>query len=167
MKIACFITSVVLLLILNSFCVIQHYQFSIGCSGHLKRAADANTIQTAKVELRTALAYMQTNGLTKGYVSIFLKQPKNDLGFWHTNLSQALEELEIIPDNTTQLEKSNVLMKLRETILDDAARGTVVTHPSFVSIHPHNATIFFLSLALCVVCFVSWWRVYADLCRSY
>jgi len=160
MKIVAFFGSLLGLIIIAIVCTFFNYKFSMGCSDHLKRAADANTIETAEVELRTALAYMQVNDLTHGHVSIFLKQPKNDIGFWYTNLSQTLAELEIVPDSATQLEKSNVLMKLRETILDETQYGTEVTTPSWVSVHPYNGTIAFLVIILGLICFVSgcmWW----------
>lgn len=164
MKLGYFIVSTVGLIILGLFITVKSFQFSMGCKDHLKRAADANTIQTAKVELRTALAYMQVNKLTDGHVSIFLKQPKNDIGFWYTNLSQSLAELEVVPDNTTQLEKSNVLMKLRETILDETENGTKVTHPGWISAHPHNGVIVFLFTVLGLVWVVAgihlWARLY-------
>ena len=78
------------LLILIIVQIVASYQFSIGCAGHLKRASNANTIEMAKVELRTAIAYLETKKLTSGYVSIFLKQPKNDLGFFYANLRSSL-----------------------------------------------------------------------------
>ena len=167
MKLGYFITSTIGLIILTIFVTVHHFQFTIGCRDYLKRAADANTIQTAKVELRTATAYMQANKLTDGHVSIFLKQPKNDIGFWFNNLMASFKELEAVGEDATQLEKSNVLMKLRETILDDTAKGTVVTTPSWVSIHPHNGIVFFLLIVIGIVWFVSGCMVWANIERYY
>lgn len=156
------IGSIVGALILCVITLVMDFQFSMGCKDYLKRAADANTIKTARVELRTALAYMQVNHLTDGHVSIFLKQPKNDIGFWFNNLMESFKELEAVGEGASQLEKSNVLMKLRETILDETESGTKVTYPDWVSAHPHNGTILFLAIVLVIGGLVSGYFWYQE-----
>jgi len=135
-------------------------EFSMGCQDHLKRAADANTVQTAKVELRTALAYLQVNNLTEGNSSIIFKLPRNDIGFWYNNLNESLKELESVPDSASQLERSNILMKLRGTILDETDKGTKVTHPSWLQVYPSQfATVgifIIISLVSCISGILSW-----------
>lgn len=45
--------------------------------------------------------------------------------------------------NATQLERSNLLMKLRETLLDQGENGKiVVTFPEGISIYPNNIAMF-------------------------
>ncbi len=41
-------------------------------------------------------------------------------------------------EKITPLEQSNVLMKVRETILDDGSEGVSVTAPSGITIYPSN-----------------------------
>ena len=166
-KIFAFGASTLCIIVVATFIVVSHYKFTIGCRDHLKRAADANTVKTARVELRTAIAYLQVKGLTDGYVSIFLKQPKNDIGFWFKNLTESFEELESVPDSSSHLEKSNVLMKLRETILDETESGTRVTHPKWISLHPHNGTYLFLLLVLGATWFISGCRIWAKIDNPY
>ena len=131
-----------LLLAWGGIRVVKKIKFGINVSGHLKRAADSNTPQRAAEELETALASMKAQNMTDGYTSILWRAPHEDVGFWYKNLSEALEELKELPEDATPLEKSNMLMKLRETILDDTSEGGVtVTSPKGISIFPYN-TVF-------------------------
>jgi|SRR3989338_9631481 len=117
--------------------IVNGIQFEQEIGGYLKRAADANTIPLAADNLQTALSGIQKRGLTKGYTSLLWRTPDEDVGFWHINLTSAIYELNSIQKNATQLEKTNVLMKLRETLLDEG-ENTHVTVPKGASIYPKN-----------------------------
>jgi len=139
--------SVVGLIVLGTFDICFSYGFSMGCEQYLKRAADANTIELAQENLSTALAYVEKHDLTHGTVGIFLRQPKNDINYWHRNLTSSIDELSKVTDETTQLEKSNILMKLRETLTDVSGGetgGTCITHPSGIQVYPLNKLFFWL-----------------------
>lgn len=128
--------------------------FDINCGGHLKRAADANTIELAKSELKTSINYIEKHDLTNGVVSIFLKQPKNDMGFWYNNLTASYMELNSVKSDTSLLEKSNMLMKLRETLVDNG-KDTTVTIPNGISIYPFNAVFFWWGMLSWIGCMIS------------
>ena len=113
--------------------------FNIEIGGHLKRAADANTVNLAEKEMEIALRQIEASRLTSGYTSVLYKTPDEDVGFWYQNLSASLSELRAIKGESTQLERSNVLMKLRETLLDQGKEGLSVTVPEGISIFPNNA----------------------------
>jgi len=133
----------VVFLVWSGFRISNSLTFYLNCETYLKRAATANTIEMAKPELSKAIEYIEENELTTGIVSIFLKNPLNDIGFWYTNLKASYEELEKIPDDATALEKTNVLMKLRESLTDQSGdSGTVVVIPSGISIYPNNVLYF-------------------------
>lgn len=117
-------------------------QFDRHLTGHFKRAADANTIELATQEMKTAVDYLKKHDLTQGYTSVLYTTPDEDIGFWYTNLDQSLKELYTVRPDATQLEKSNVLMKLRETLLDEG-KSTSVTKPMGISVYPHNTIFFF------------------------
>lgn len=138
MKKVIFVLSIVSLLLCIGVMIYRGIIFNQQCEGYLKRAADANSIELAEVELRKAIHYCEENGLTSGYTSIFYRTPNEDLGFWFTNLQTSLKELEDLPTNSTSLEKSNVLLKLRETLTDQNADGTRVTVPPGISRFPYN-----------------------------
>ena len=135
-----------ILCLLFFFCVIgwgiarftNYINFEIHCGGHLKRAADANTVDLALQELKTATTYTEQNNLTKGSTHLLFPTPDKDVGFWYKNLKASEKELELISPQTTQLEKTNLLMKLRETLLDQGEKGTSVTAPQGISIFPDN-----------------------------
>lgn len=136
--------------------IIENVEFNTNCTQYLKRAADANTVETAKEELAKAIAYAEENNLTEGVVSIFLHQPKNDIGYWYQNMVEAHSELEKISDEATALEKTNVLMKLRETLTDDTESGTAVTIPNGIAIYPNNVLYFWWGTISCVLFIVFW-----------
>lgn len=119
--------------------IIRGVVFDKDCEGYLKRAADANTVEQASIQLKIAIDYMETNGLTSGYTSVIYNTPDEDVGFWYTNIKNAQAELAKVTDLTTALEKSNLLMKLRETLLD----GTSITCPKGISVFPHNVAFMF------------------------
>lgn len=118
--------------------IVQGILFDINVEGHLKRAADANTVELAKKEMDVVVKYLEANHMTEGYTSILYRTPAEDVGFWYTNLSSALGELNSIEPSATQLEKTNVLMKLRETLVDHQEGGVKVTVPEGITVFPHN-----------------------------
>ena len=137
---------------------INQIVFDRNCGGYLKRAADANTTELAAKNLETAMKYIKENGLTSGYTSILYRTPDEDVSFWHDNLNASLEELRIIKSDATQLEKSNILIKLRETLLDHKQDGVSVTKPSGISIFPSNAvymTWALLSFSIGIWCWIT------------
>lgn len=138
MKKIIFVLSIVSLLLCIGVMIYRGIIFNQQCEGYLKRAADANSIELAEVERRKAIHYCEEKGLTSGYTSIFYRTPDEDLGFWFTNLQTSLEELEDLPTNSTSLEKSNMLLKLRETLTDQTGDGTSVTVPKGISRFPYN-----------------------------
>lgn len=111
--------------------------FGIECQGRMKRASDANTVELARAEMEKVVHYAMEQGLTNGYTSIIYRTPDEDVGFWFQNMQASLEKLKRVRPDATQLEMSNVLMKLRETLLDHGRRLSV-TVPSGISVFPHN-----------------------------
>ncbi len=118
--------------------VVNSVMFERDIGGYLKRAADANTIELAELELAKALSNMEQEGMTSGFTSILWQTPDEDVGFWFKNITSAHRELEVVDFKATQLEKTNILMKLRETLLDQGSESTKVTAPSGISLFPNN-----------------------------
>lgn len=136
--------------------IVAGYCFKMDCNQYLKRAADANTVELAAANLDKAVQFLEKKDLTNGVVGIFLSQPQNDIGFWYANLKGSQAELAKVTDKTTQMERSNLLMKLRETLLDNGKEGTEVTCPSGISIHPHNALMFWVVIAMVIMGGAGW-----------
>lgn len=138
---------------------VKAVQFDMNCSQYIKRAADANTVETAKEELAKAISFAEENDLTKDIVSIFFYQPKNDVEYWYKNMTESYAELEKLPEDATSIEKTNVLMKLRETLTDQKEGGVSVTIPSGISIYPNNVAYFRWGLFSGFFCCVFWIKV--------
>lgn len=136
--------------------IVKCVQFDTNCTQYIKRAADANTVETAKEELAKAISYAEKNNLTEGIVSIFLHQPKNDVGYWYKNMTEAYTELENLPEDATSLEKTNVLMKLRETLTDEKESGVSVTIPEGISFYPDHVLYFWWGVLSTIFCFGLW-----------
>jgi hypothetical protein len=116
------------------------------CIGYFKMAADANSVNIAEKHLSTGIKYLEENNLTSGSTKIFIYDPTDDLGLWYENLKSAQDNLQKLnaKEELTELEESNALMKLRETLL--SAEGSV-THPFMISFYPaHIAWTFVLWL---------------------
>jgi len=132
--------------------------FSLECGNNLARTAIAADIGMAKQELNVVLTYLEKQKLTDGFTSVLWEDSSQDLGFFYKNLKIAYDELEKVSPEASQLEKTNVLMKLRETV---CRKGQVIV-PSEISIHPNNTAYFifgWLSFGLLIVSIVYWFKV--------
>lgn len=121
--------------------IIKSVQFSANCTSYLKMAADANDVKLAYRHLTSAINYLENNNLTQGSTKIFIYKPTNDIGLWYENLKSAQLQLEDLSnrEDLTELEESNALMKLRETLCD--GEGSI-THPLMLSLYPSHVAWF-------------------------
>lgn len=130
-------------------CSVKAIHFDQECKGYLKRASDANTVDIAKQELSKTINYLEKNNLTTGYTSVFFNTPDEDISFWYNNLKSSELELSKVNDSTSSLEKTNLLMKLRETLLDNGEKKDTITIPDGLWRYPNNLAygiIFWISL---------------------
>jgi hypothetical protein len=154
------IINILLLLLFLGACGARIYKgilFKQNVTGYPKRAADANTIDLAQTELQRAIQYLEANQLTTGYTSILYRTPDEDIDFWYRNLKASEEELTTL-QSTSALEKTNVLMKLRETLLDTGEK-TRVTVPEGLAVYPNNglwAILMTLALLGGFGAFINW-----------
>ena len=132
----------------------KRIRFQQDCSGYLKQAADANTPELAISRLDLAIKYLQDNNLTTGYTSVLWRTEDQNIEFWYQNLKACREELENCLDGS-QLEKSNVLMKVRESLTDEGEKGTKLTIPKNIMFYPDNATYLFLRTLSYLAIFVA------------
>ena len=142
-----------------SVVIVKGIRFNQQCSGYLKQAADANTVEIAHDRLDKALTYIEKNNLTNGYTSIVYKTEDENVGFWYENIKACKNELEQCKD-ATQLEKTNVLMKVRETLTDNGESGTIPTIPDGISRYPYNALYCTLSFFSFFLAFVGAFLIY-------
>lgn len=135
-----FIATVLAIFALSIFAIRITKSVSLkqNCTGYLKRAADANTVETAKEQLQKSIQYLEANDITKGYTSVFYQTPDEDVEFWYKNLKASENELMKVDSTTSSMEKTNLLMKLRETLLDNSEKGDKLTVPDGLSRYPNN-----------------------------
>lgn len=128
------IVCILIPIIVYGVAIVKAVQFNVNCISYLEMAADANSVQLAHKHLTTAINYLEANNLTSGNTKIFVYKPTCDIGFWYENLKSAQAQLEELSqkEELTDLEESNALMKLRETLLDEDS----VTHPGCISLYP-------------------------------
>lgn len=135
--------------------------FDQKCESYLKIAADANSIKLAEQRLAIAVEYCEENHLTSGYTSIFYKTEDDNIEAWYSNLKSSLVDLRSTPEDADQLLISNVLMKLRETLLDNDESGTKVTIPNGISIYPDNRLYFWwiiVSIIAGILAGIAWYK---------
>lgn len=131
-------------------------ELGINCKQYIERAAYASDVKVAKENLSKAIEYAEKNNLTSGTVSVFLKQPKNDVGFWYNNLKEAYKELEKVSESSTNLESSNVLMKLKDKLMHENEGSLYVTMPNGLDVYPHNVIWFWSGWILLIAIFTLW-----------
>ena len=129
-----------------------HVTFQQGCEGYLKQAADANSVELALDRLNKAVKYCEDNGLTKGYTSVFWRTEDENIGFWYQNLKTCQKELQMAKGKS-QLEQTNVLMKVRESLTDNGEKGTELTYPDGIEAYPNNVAIGVIAL-IGIACFI-------------
>jgi hypothetical protein len=135
-----FIATIATVLVLAIFgtVIVKSITLKQNCTGYLKRAADANTVEMAKDQLGKSISYLESNGITKGYTSVLWQTPNEDIEFWYNNLKTSYSELSNVKETTSSLERTNLLMKLRETLMDSGKNGDSITVPNGLSRYPNN-----------------------------
>lgn len=116
--------------------LLKSISFDQEVSSHLKCAADAQTVEVAQSELGTAITNIEARGLTSGYTGILYNTQEDNLAFWYHNLKTSQAELASVGSYQDPLAKSNVLMRLRNTLLDHTSEGEQVTVPSNAPYYP-------------------------------
>jgi hypothetical protein len=150
------IVSSIALLTTAVIAIVFSVQFGRNCEGYLERAGNANSIDIARTELKVALDFLEKENLTTGYTSIMYTTPNEDIGFWYNNLKSAYNQLNSIDsDSISNLEESNILIKLRETLMDTNEGTYHVTVPDGISRYPNNTLFAILSWASILICVTS------------
>ena len=155
-KLASGVFLLIVSLIVPAIVIVKSVKFSQECTGYLKQAADANTVELALDRVNKALEYIEAKGLTQGYTSVLWRTEDENMGYWYENIKACRSELETNLE-ASSLEKSNVLMKVRESLTDNGENGTELTVPPGISRYPDNliyGILLWISLALFVAAFI-------------
>lgn len=128
---------ILLCLICPTCCTVKSIQFDQQCAGYIKQAADANTVELALERLNLGIDYVEANNLTSGYTSVIWRTEDENIGFWYNNLKACQKELNA-GLNQTPLEKTNLLLKVRESLVDNHDGSISLTIPPGISRYPTN-----------------------------
>jgi hypothetical protein len=123
--------------------IVLYILFGIYCGGHMERAGHANSIELARQEMAAVVKYAEEKGLTEGYTSILYRTPDADVGFWYNNMKTSLNELQNVKADASDLEKSNILIKLRETVCAHGKSDEHIVVPAGISVFPNNVIFCF------------------------
>lgn len=132
------IALIVCAFIVPIICIVRGIAFNQNCGGYLEQAANANSVELALERLNVAIEYIEEHDMTEGYTSVLWKTENDNIGYWYRNLKTCQEELEACV-NSSQLEKTNVLLKVRESLTDEGKDGTKLNTPGGISRYPDNA----------------------------
>jgi hypothetical protein len=119
-------------------CIVRGVVFNQNCGGYLEQAANANSVELALERLNVAIDYVEEHNMTDGYTSVLWRTEGDNIGYWYRNLKTCQEELKVCT-NSSQLEKTNVLLKVRESLTDEGKDGTELITPGGISRYPNNA----------------------------
>lgn len=128
------------------FRIWNYVEFTRDCGSYMAVAANANTVELAKDKLETVIKYMEDNRLKSGYTSLFVNTEDENVSFWYSNMKATVDELSKVAPETSQMERSNILLKLRETLLDKGEKGERLAVPEGITIYPNN-WLYFIWLA--------------------
>lgn len=142
--------------------IVKTIQMEANCISYFQMAADANSVKLAEKHLTSGITYLEQNNLTEGNTKIIIYKPTVDIGFWYENLKSAQVQLQELSANEelTELEESNALMKLRETLLDSDG---CVTYPEMLSFYPNHIGWFWTMLFI----WASWIGAFVFGCLVY
>lgn len=133
------IICIIVPIVVYGVAIVKAVQMDANCISYFEMAADANSVELAEKHLTSGIEYLEENNLTKGSTEMFIYEPTDDLGFWYENLKSAQTQLQELnsKEELTELEESNALMKLRETLLSSSGS---VTHPPMISFYPSHVS---------------------------
>ena len=135
------IVCIIIPVIMYGVGIVDVIHMDANCISYFEMAADANSVSLAEKHLSSGIKYLEENDLTHGNTKVLVYRPTQDIGLWYENLKSAQMQLQELKakENLTELEESNALMKLRETLLN--SKGSV-THPSMISFYPSHVSWF-------------------------
>ena len=127
--------SIVLFVLCLGYGTYKNVVFDYQCKEYLSLAANANSIELARTNLDKAIQYIEQNQLTSGNTAFFIKGPSTDLTSWYANLKACQKEVWTMDvKKGTVLEETNLLMKLRESLMSE---GLIII-PENIALHPNQ-----------------------------
>ena len=130
------VVCIIVPIVVYGVAIVKAVRMDANCISYFEMAADANSVSIAEKHMTTGIKYLEDNNLTNGNTKILIYKPTCDIGLWYENLKSAQAQLQELSakEDLTELEESNALMRLRETLLD----GDSVTCPEMILFYPNH-----------------------------
>jgi len=142
------IALIVITITFLSFRIFSFVNFNANCANYLRVATNAGTIENATYNADIAINFLKNHNLDSGFTSTLYKTQDENLEYFFKNLTDTVTSMKNLPQNASELEKSNVLLKFREVLLDNNS----LSIPTGISIFPFNIHCAILGWML----FVTW-----------
>lgn len=120
--------------------------------GYLDNYVEAGNTQTAIENLDMAIKALEEKGMTEGQISIFWKNPNNNVGIWYQNLLKSKKALEESLEEGKR-DQAIVLEKQRNGLKGSESNSSVRT-PEGISIYPLNK-VYFCWCVLSIIAFLA------------
>lgn len=128
--------------------IYNNIMFTRDIGGYMLNAASANSIDLAQQEMSKVVGGIEDRKFKPGFTSVIYNTPDEDVGFWISNMRSSLDELKHVRPETTSLERSNILIKLRESLTHKTKGNGKITIPEGISVYPNNVNFF-------------WWGIFS------
>ena len=141
--------------------IISTIFFRIKCETPLRKAALAETLPEAKVNLDKAIQFVEQNWLTTGYSSLFFKDDEYNITKWYATLKSAQSEIDILyVKGYDQVEELDALIALLIKLTDIPENKQCVflndivfvpTGLQFVPLYESVWIVFLFSITVCAI----------------
>ena len=141
--------------------IISTIYFRIKCETPLRKAALAETIPEAKVNLDKAIQFVEQNWLTTGYSSLFFKEDEYNITKWYATLKSAQSEIDILyVKGYDKVEELDALIALLIKLTDIPENKQCVflndivfvpTGIQFVPLYESVWIVFLFSITICTI----------------
>lgn len=140
--------------------------FSERVGGYLANYSEAGNITAAKENLNMAIKALEEMRLTEGQVSIFHKNPNNNIGLWYQNLKESQNILEKLSEENAF--NQSIALEEQKNGLKGGASNTSIKHPDGISIYPHNKIFFWWSILSLsgAIGFLIWYAILCNNCEQ-
>jgi len=145
-SVSCVLVATMVTTIMSMF--IQSMELDRCCLQHLRLAANASTVDMAESQLRTAISWLERHKGKTGSTALIYRTPDTDYGYWLANLKASADELRQLGPDSTQTDRTNTLLKLRETIMDNDASGSYVAVPENLATFPCTGSYLCIMIAI-------------------
>lgn len=150
-----FCASLVLLLAWAVIRINVATRFDEEVTGYLDNYVEAGTVEAAKENMELAINALEERGLTEGQVSIFYKNPNNNIGLWYNNLIESRRKLDESIE-LSSVQQAIILEKQRDGLKGGASsESSSIKRPDGIEIYPYNKLFFWWSIVALAFAFVS------------